>query len=1272
MKFLNWAICACRNLEARLVRMQSAQTIIPDHGFMALTPKKLHSDPSNEYFRALRFALAQKSVKNIAVTGAYGAGKSTVINSFLDEYEKGHFINVSLAGFDMPGNGDPAKSQEVELSILQQILYKKNRDALPDSRIDRILNRNKAHIRRVFWSSLKIFLPIGGVIFLMFHEKAQQSAGVPEKLYGIINEVPYGKIFLLLLLTLVALYNIAECASKIGVFDKKIKLNKVGLLSGELEVDSREASSLLNNCLDEIVYFFSKLKEYRIVVFEDLDRLKNPEIFVKLREINKIVNNNLSEEKPLRFIYAVRDDIFSGAASRTKFFDFIVPVVPVMDSRNSFSLLNTNMSAMLPGGEECMRGTATYIGDMRSLLNIVNEYRIFSAKVDNNNRKVSLYAMVFYKNIFAHDYSLIDRKISVLYRFVYQYRIQKLHEHYFSGLDDRIDYLNRKLIEIRSEKLTTAEDVRRSLIYSFLPEKLMGMVYFFNRPSSGYNQYALQQADTDELISDESVFENFFSSANISVGYISQNRYITQELTDAEIKKISDSYQKRKVLVGEERENNFIKFQGELKQAREEKRRRNAISLAELIKSLQKEKFDAIASQYLEDIDTHDFLSADHKKAVRDEMRYGGVDALYLLLSRGYLDQDFMRSRSVFHDGGLSVNDNEFIKSVALGISATRSNEDTAIDDVGGVILEIAAQHLLHHDASLHYQIVAHMLKTDDIRLDEMLATLFTKSGEHVLDLMVMLESRFTEPDYFPLLLTRALDNNGYLDVLVVHLSEAAASGNYSRIAAAIISRIDPERAEKRSTYRHYVESLGTGIADFLEPDEVQTFQAHIASLDVRYGSLSVPLSEAEQDYVRFIGETSLYRLTRENVGITFAAQLPEALVTAEECKDLPWTTAKANALPALEYFSENADEFVEAVFLHSQEQSIAVTDVLSLEALSKDMKLRIVKEMSFCLDSLTVLPAGIDLTDLTQQLSFHDLFYHHDRIQAAWPELITYIGENCNMQVLTSFMTRHADTLSLSGPGVSDGDAYDLLYIKVICNAELSDEDYKKILTHVDINTSFFDERLSSNLLILLLGMNKISLSQENFSNVIKSVSDSDVKLFPTLVSWFCHYQSVFMALPDFYLHRESSDIIFTRLLDGLMNSTLFSDKNKMDLYHYYEEHYLDGPESEINLPQDIKIIAFSASNSQEMKMRLVTSLIDHDFRDKVKLADMAEELSENELRKIFVQKTEATLALNDRDICIPLLDTLRKSALIKDYDLREDGKVFVTIRRPVSESKD
>ncbi|EFH8703717.1 hypothetical protein GFZ72_24495, partial [Escherichia coli] len=111
-------------------------------------------------------------------------------------------------------------------------------------------------------------------------------------------------------------------------------LDKVDLLKGA--VTTRASSpSLLNVYIDEIVYFFDSTK-YDVVIFEDLDRFNNGRIFVKLREINQIINNCLSDRKPVKFIYAVRDGIFNSAESRTKFFDFVMPVIPVMDNQNAY------------------------------------------------------------------------------------------------------------------------------------------------------------------------------------------------------------------------------------------------------------------------------------------------------------------------------------------------------------------------------------------------------------------------------------------------------------------------------------------------------------------------------------------------------------------------------------------------------------------------------------------------------------------------------------------------------------------------------------------------------------------------------------------------------------------------------------------------------------------------------------------------------------------------------------------------------------------------
>ena len=54
-----------------------------------------------------------------------------------------------------------------------------------------------------------------------------------------------------------------------------------------------------------------------------------------LRELNNLLNNDEAiNHKPIVFVYAVRDDIFSKE-DRTKFFDFIIPVIPIVNATNS-------------------------------------------------------------------------------------------------------------------------------------------------------------------------------------------------------------------------------------------------------------------------------------------------------------------------------------------------------------------------------------------------------------------------------------------------------------------------------------------------------------------------------------------------------------------------------------------------------------------------------------------------------------------------------------------------------------------------------------------------------------------------------------------------------------------------------------------------------------------------------------------------------------------------------------------------------------------------
>ncbi len=88
--------------------------------------------------------------------------------------------------------------------------------------------------------------------------------------------------------------------------------------------------------------------------------------------------------------------------------------------------------------------------------------------VDNSHSQARLYSLIFYKNLYAQDYNLIDRELGILYSFVRDYRSRDLHKHYFGTLELQVHTLKEKLKRLRDESLSTQEDVREEIISRFI------------------------------------------------------------------------------------------------------------------------------------------------------------------------------------------------------------------------------------------------------------------------------------------------------------------------------------------------------------------------------------------------------------------------------------------------------------------------------------------------------------------------------------------------------------------------------------------------------------------------------------------------------------------------------------------------------------------------------------------------------------------------------------------------------------------------------------
>lgn len=385
--------------------------------FNALIPEILEEN-KQIYTEALDYAFSNNDIKNIAITGIYGAGKSTVWNTY-KEYrlnkesnKKNSFKNVitiSLGKYtdssqDTQDNNKTEKEidNRVEKQLINQMLSQIKYDKIPFSKYK--FKENISTIRLILYIGTTISFLASILMWILKEEVVMFLKNICRN-YNNSNFIYLsgGMFFLPIVLFLRIFYK-----------ENKVKLSKVSFKIAEANVkEENNDETILDRDIKEIVYLLDS-SETTIVVFEDLDRYDNIEIFTKLRELNFLLNSYIKtngDRRTVRFIYMLKDSLFFSK-NRTKFFDFILPIVPVVDSKTS----ENKLIELLKGIENTPDRTvltkiSLYLDDMRLLKNIVNEYIIYSNIIpfgQINLESNKLFALITLKNIFPNEFDLLQ------------------------------------------------------------------------------------------------------------------------------------------------------------------------------------------------------------------------------------------------------------------------------------------------------------------------------------------------------------------------------------------------------------------------------------------------------------------------------------------------------------------------------------------------------------------------------------------------------------------------------------------------------------------------------------------------------------------------------------------------------------------------------------------------------------------------------------------------------------------------------------------------
>lgn len=991
--------------------------------FVNLAPTD-QADKHGVYSDALLFATTDPKVSNIALTGPYGSGKSSIIQSFLKRYRR-PTLHISLAAFlpEADTTGGKVSRQEIERSILQQMLYGANANKLPLSRFKRIQSPGVFSI----FKSLYIMLGLLAIWFA-FLKREEIASGSFFTPLAFSNWPNFGILAFASLFLWGALHHLYVVS--FGVSLKSISLKDI-----EIRPSSDNQESILNRHLDEIIYFF-QATDYDLVIIEDLDRFDDAEIFVSLREINSLVNENAGVKRNIRFLYALRDDIFVNT-DRTKFFEFIIPVIPIINTSNSIDMvLEQGKRLELDGrlDRQFLREVSRYLDDLRLIQNIFNEYTIYVANLETDDENIldanKLLAILIYKNVYPRDFEQLHRGEGNLASILGRH--DELVAHGEAACKAGIAELEQQ-VDIAERQIPSNQKELRQIYAMALIERLPA--HIISVSIDGQTWIPLQQ------LVDHDAFDRLIEARQVN------HRNVHGQQQRLDISSLQDDVDIQKT---------YLQRKEEIEDKNEANKSLNLRRIRELrakIATLRTTKFNELVRS-----------SADRVTNLFDGFGEKGDLARFLILE-GHLDDTYYQYTSLFHSGRLSPNDNKFLIQIRAFVTPDPGFQ---IDNPKEVIAAMRDE-----DFGQNYVL--------NVKLVDCLLSEATRYSDQTRRLFEFIASHFDGcEDFFEAYYATGRDASGLLSGLADEWKQfvpraIASKRNLSHVTQLVTNL--PERA---------LETLardGDEFPDFVAANlpEILALAPDLAPERLDRIGFEIRDLSAIGTYtgiVRFMVKRGLFELSIVNLQHVYREVLGETNLTAFRKRN--YATLRSITDPALMTRVErDFDLYLSDVLLdlddNTEEDAAALIDLLCRDELDENNLREFLRRQTALLPTLDGVPERR-----------HAMVFELRRIAPTWENCIVFMGgSGFAAEILVAYLDREdVRAAILNHPLSSDPETLPLRQFLVNADA-LSDDGYREYVRALSNPFKSFPESLDSSKLTILIEERKITFSKENLDTL-------------------------------------------------------------------------------------------------------------------------------------------------------------------------------------------
>lgn len=966
------------------------------------------------YFKALEWALQNKDIQNIAVTGPYGSGKSSVIRTFQKNHHQYNYLNITLASFNDGAKDSKLDSEDpkiladedrlVEISILQQIFYKVKSRSIPDSRFKRI--RSLGIWKLSLYIGLIIFVLLS-VIELLNPRFYNQFSFWETFIMNYGKVVPYISLaFIVIAIVMISRYLLRFFASK--------QFEKLNITSGEIAIQSDNEKSILNKHLDEILYFF-EVNPFNVVIIEDLDRFKNHEIFTKLREINFLLNNSRQIQRKIVFVYALKDDMFLDK-TRTKFFEFILPIIPIVNWSNSFAIFLEKLSKPalnVKVDEKFIRDITLYIDDMRILKNIFNEFIIYkenlrSLAIDHNK----LLGIIIYKNIYPTDFAELHENGGIVYK-VFQ-QLSEIKSNEIGKIDQRVNEINEQIDKSDTELLKNIRELRAVYIQAIFD-------LFSNTKSVKLDGAWRSSAQLKE----DQIFPRLQLESRIIVWSDPGETNSRKAFKDIEkIVDANDSYEQRAKAIENKSGSTIYDLRKELSTLVRQKNQINSYSLNE-------------------------FLNAFPEAINSFDKKFTDKELLIYLLREGYIDEMYTSLTSYFYEGSLTKNDMDYLLSIKNQTPLDFTLKLTKLDEI---IKGVTITELKRH-AVLNYSFIDYLLDNRD-SLEGRFESVFS-------------QFKFKEIKYIEFLysyIDKGLQQGLFIASIceywtefwnTVAMDNKITADKQDHVLRLIITHSDMSKINllnKGSILSDYISNKPDFLLLIPEENYLERMKKAMDQLQVKFKNLFV--TNETSVLLDHIYQHNYYALNSGMIEIMIKAKA-ESQTAGDNLTTSNYSAIQNSGCSNLaKYVEDNIDEYIANVFLrldsNINEPEDSLLKLLNNEEIAYENKEHIIEK------EVNVVS---NISDVPEEL--WETIFKNEKVMVNWSNVVRYFSTLESIDdTLGTWLNKEANYIKLAQTEIEPDGAEENkdranavvlnLSRELIMNSKISDHSFEKLVSAI------------------------------------------------------------------------------------------------------------------------------------------------------------------------------------------------------------------------------